>query len=177
MTVAAREEHRGDYNDINLLVDLQLPPAEVIVGRMRGTDWSFAGGRGLGLDLLEREFPEYVNTGARSLRAEVILTTYDELVESEFGRSVHEERILNQRFSVPYAGRIATNAAYIIEYLLTLAVSPTIEADSLPIKMWGRYLPDTFSEAVWRLFGVKYGSVLYDPFSLDFCEASAWREA
>jgi len=166
-TIAQREEHHGDYNDINLLVDLRVPPGPRLVRRMEGRDWSFVAGRGLDPDALTRGFGPYVETGDPTFRTEIILTTYEELAESEFGRSIHEKRILDQRQSAPYRGRIAMNAACIIEYLLMLAISPTLEVRSLPVKMWGRYLPDTFSRAVWRLFGVEHGGVLSDPLVLE----------
>ena len=159
---AQREEHRGLYNDINLLLDLRLPDPEKIVARERGRDWSAAAGRGLPVEELERGFPRYVAEGARSVRVEVILTTPAELVESEFGRSIHEQRILEQR-SGAYSGRIASNASFLIEYLLMLAISPTVEIEELPIKMWGRYLSDAYAQAVWRLFGITLGLDLFDP--------------
>jgi hypothetical protein len=152
-----REEHRGQYNDVNLLVDLALPPAREIIEAARGYDWSFAAGRGLAPEALAAEFPRYVENGARTVRAEVILTTCEELIESEFGRSIHEQRILEQRNSVPYSGRIANNASFLIEYMLMLAISPTVEVHELPVKMWGRYLPDIYSLAVWDLFGIRLG--------------------
>jgi hypothetical protein len=151
--LAEREEHSGEYNATNLLVDLELPPPEMLLARAEGIDWSFAAARGLEPNRLQQGFEGYLLSGARTLRAEVILTTFDELVESEFGRSMHEERILEQRRSATYTGRIAQNASFLVQYLLTLAISPTLEADPLPVKMWGRYLPDTFSAAHWRLYG------------------------
>ena len=40
-----REEHRGLYNDVNLLVDLELPRPEQIIDQERGRDWAaLAGG-------------------------------------------------------------------------------------------------------------------------------------
>lgn len=153
--IAEREVHRGEYNDINLLVDLRLPPTGEILNRLRDYDWTFAASRGLSPEVLRRDLPAYVEGGEKSVRAEVILTTFDELVESEFGRSIHEERIIKQRSSAPYSGRIAKNASYLIEYMLMLAVSPRLEPAPLPIKMWGRYLPDTLSAAVWELFGIE----------------------
>jgi hypothetical protein len=152
--VVERTVHEGTYCDIQLLVDLQLPPVSEIVERHRGRDWSAVQDRGLPPDVLEKDFPGYVETGDRTFRCEIILTTFDELVESEFGRSMHEERILVQRGAAPYRGRIARNASFIIEYLLMLAISPTVEVAALPVKMWGRYLEDAFSAAVWMLFGV-----------------------
>ncbi len=73
----------------------------------------------------------------------------DDLVESEFGRCVHEVRILEQRSD--YSGRIAQNASWIIEYMLHLAISPKVSIDELPVKIWGRYLRDTLSHAIARL--------------------------
>lgn len=148
-----REEHRGKYNDVNLIVDLELDPPAQIIEALRDFDWSPYEGRGLAAAELKRSLPDYVESGARTIRAEVILTTLPELIESEFGRSIHERRILEQRRGGRYQGRIAQNASFLIEYLLTLAVSPTIRIDEVPIKLWGRYLPDVFALATWQLFG------------------------
>lgn len=164
--VAEREEHRGDYNDVNLLVDLELPPPGELVGARRGSDWSFAARRGLPPEQLAAGFPAYVESGARTVRFEVILTTWPELVESEFGRSLHEARILRQRHRDGYSGRIANNAAYLISYLMMLAISPQTEVGALPFKMWGRYLPDMADTIIWRLFGVTNGTALLDTFLL-----------
>ncbi len=175
--ILGRTEHTGDYNDISLLIDLALPPADEIVARVGPDEWSFARGRGLRPQELEMGFAQYVLGGARSIRAEIVLTTFEELVEAEFGRSIHEERIEAQRRHAPYSGRIAANAAFLIEYMMMLAISPTLRVERLPIKMWGRYLPDTFSRAVWQLFGIEHGGVLYDPFVLDSQELLPSREA
>ena len=83
------------------------------------------------------------------------------------------QRILEQRRFATYTGRIAQNASFLIQFLLTLAISPTVHVDRLPVKMWGRYLPDTFSAAYWRLFGHEhevppeevYGGNSLDPLS------------
>jgi len=88
-------------------------------------------------------------------------------VESEFGSCIHEQRILEQRSSAAYAGRLAQNASFIVEYLLNLALSPTVEVESVPVKLWGRYLPDLYSQAVWGLYGVGHSSALFDSILLD----------
>ena len=164
-TVFQREVHQGLYNDVNLLVDLELPPVGEIINRVRQRDWSDAAQRGLDRGTLDTEFARYVESGARTIRTEVILTTFTDLVESEFGRSMHEQRILTQRFTASYSGRIAQNASYIIEYLLNVAISPTVEVKSIPVKMWGRYLPDTLSVAISRLFTDAPVERLFDTFS------------
>lgn len=161
----AREEHRGRYNDVNLLVDLTLPEPATVIADARRADWAAAAGRGLGPETLAREFPAYVEGGARTVRAEVILTTWEELVESEFGRSIHEQRILEQRRTAAYSGRIASNASFLIQYLLMLAISPKLEVATLPVKMWGQYLPDIYALAVWDLFGIRLGLDLVPVFA------------
>ena len=157
-----REEHRGTYNDINLLVDLELPAKDRIIEQERHRDWSPLAGRGLTPLELAKGFPDYVKAGEQSFRAEVILTTRADLVESEFGSAIHEARIIEQRHGAPYAGRIASNASFIITYMLMLALSPTIATPELPVKMWGRYLPDVYSDAIWKLFGITLAPDLVD---------------
>ena len=101
--------------------------------------------------------PDYVASGARTFCAEVILTTREDLVESEFGSSIHESRILEQRKGLDTGGRIASNASFLIEYMFMLSLSPTVDISELPVKMWGRYLPDVYSIAVLELFGLSLG--------------------
>lgn len=152
-----REEHRGKYNDVNLLVDLQLPAVGRIVDLSRQWDWNRYSGKGIPPEDLQEVFPAFLESGERTFRAEVILTTHEDLVESEFGSCIHEARILEQRTGMSYSGRIASNASFLIEYMLMLALSPTLEVMDLPVKMWGRYLPDVYSLAVWKLFGITLG--------------------
>jgi hypothetical protein len=146
-----RKVHEGPYVGTHYLVDLELPPVDDIVAGLRNIDWSFAAGRGVSVYDLEGEFYEYVSSGRRTFRLELILTTLDNLVESEFGRGIHEVRILEQRDRAGYSGRIAQNASWIIEYMLHLAISPTVEVPELPIKIHGRYLRDTLDHAIARL--------------------------
>jgi hypothetical protein len=163
--ITERKVHRGDYTDINLDVDLELPPPKLIVERMREQDWSYAAHRGIDARTLADDFADYVGSGAPTIRTEVILTTFADLVESELGRGIHEERVLRQRYEAEYTGRIAQNASYIIEYLLKLAISPTVEVGEVPIKMWGRYLPDTLAVAIGRLQGTDTVERLFDSFA------------
>ena len=146
-----RKIHEGYYVGTHYLVDVELPPVDEIIGSVRHVDWSFASGRGVSVFDLEGGFYEYVSTGSRTFRLELILTTLEDLVESEFGRGIHETRILEQRDRASYSGRIAQNASWIIEYMLHLAISPSIHVDELPIKIWGQYLRDTLYHAIANL--------------------------
>lgn len=146
-----REVKAGSYEGVHYLVDLELPSNEAIYSSMAGIDWSFAGGRGLQVDSLEDNFKSYIESCRRTFRVELILTTFDDLVESEFGASIHEQRILEQRDLAEEFGRIARNASSIIEYMLRLATSPAIDVDHIPIKIWGRYIRDTLNYAIASL--------------------------
>lgn len=160
ITIVEREEHRGHYNATNLLLDIDLPPIGKIIDENAHRDWHQAAHRGLDPASAPRRFAEYVESGARTIRTEVILTTYPELIESELGRSLHELRILRLRDRQSYSGQIAQNARYLIEYLLALAYSPSVEVGELPIKLWGRYLPDTVLTAVGYLYGIRQNGLL-----------------
>ena len=166
--IAGREDHRGAYNDTNLLIDLPLPDPEQTIARANGAAWERLNDRGLSARELAEGFPVYVRESSRTLRAEVILTTPEELIESEFGRSIHEERILDQRSRDTYRGPIAQNGSFLVEYLLALAVSPTLVVERLPVKIWGRYLPEYFSREILRLFGIRKGPQLVGTYLPDF---------
>lgn len=160
------EHHSGNYNATNLLVEVTLPKPGALVARLKQFDWSIAGQRGLDPEETRRGFTEYLAQGADTIRMEIILTTYDELMESEFGRSTHELRVLRLRQRQGYSGPIAHNGAYLIEYLLALATSPTTEIIELPIRMYGRYLPETIASAKCTLFGYDIDAGMLDAFCL-----------
>ncbi|MFH2010838.1 MAG: hypothetical protein ABI333_29825 [bacterium] len=166
VSVLEREVHRGHYNATNLQVDIDLPPVGQLVDEARDMDWAAAASRGLNPEEARRNFPRFVETGERTVRTEVILTTYPELIESELGRSLHERRILRLRERQSYSGQIAENARFLIEYLLAVAYAPTVRVSELPIKMWGRYLPETLVDAVRRLHGLEPNGVLLRSFTL-----------
>jgi len=145
------EVHEGSYTGTHYLIDLELPPLEQTLARFNSVDWSFAEGRGLSSYHLEESLIDYLESAGPTFRVELILTTMDDLVESEFGRCIHEVRILEQRDRAAYSGRIAQNASSIMEYMLQLAISPSVDVDGLPIKVWGRYLRDTVAEGLAKL--------------------------
>lgn len=147
------QKHSGNYNAVNLLLDVDLPPAEALTARLLGMDWGIASQRGLNPDDVRRGVAGYVGRGADSVRIEFILTTPEELMEAEFGRSIHELRVLRLRQRQEYNGPLGQNAGYLIEYMLALAASPTIRIPEIPIKMYGRYLPEEIAALKCTLQG------------------------
>jgi hypothetical protein len=116
---------------------------------------------------------DYVSRGAGSVRIELILTTPEELMEAEFGRSIHELRVLRLRQRQKYNGPLGQNAGYLIEYMLALASSPTVRVPEIPIKMYGRYLPEEIEALKCTLRGSAIDEGLLGTFCLrpGMCEA------
>lgn len=164
MDIVEIEEHTGDYRAVNLLVDIELPPPGELTARLDRIDWSAAARRGLDPGEISTGVEDYVRQGAGRVRVEIILTTYDELMESEFGRCIHELRVLRLRERRTYSGPIAQNAAYLVDYLLALASSPTVDVQELPVKMYGRYLPETMAFSKLELYGCDMDDTLLDAF-------------
>jgi hypothetical protein len=67
---------------------------------------------------------------------------------------MHEDRIMEQRAARPYRGHLARNIGYLLEYLFTLPEAPLPITRELPIRLWDRYLPDTFFEIMKDLFRI-----------------------
>jgi hypothetical protein len=166
VSVAEIQKHSGNYNAVNLLLDLDLPPMDTLAARLRDMDWSMAGQRGLDPDNVRLNIGNYVMEGAGSVRIELILTTPEELMEAEFGRSIHELRILRLRQRQAYCGPLGQNAGYLIEYMLTLAASPTVRIPEIPVKMYGRYLPEEIEALKSALRGNAFDEGLLGTFCM-----------
>lgn len=166
VVVVEIQEHSGNYNAVNLLLDIDLPPADTLVAHLRDVDWSMADRRGLDPDVIRRNIGNYVEEGADSVRIELILTTPEELMEAEFGRSIHELRILRLRQRQAYCGPLGQNAGYLIEYMLTLAASPTVRIPEIPVKMYGRYLPEEIEALKSALRGNAFDEGLLSSFCM-----------
>jgi len=94
---------------------------------------------------------------------EIIVSNYQETLESEIGRCMHEERIVRQRATKEYRGHLARNIEYLMEYLFAFSQSAERELPELPIKLWNRYLPDYFDEVLKRLYHIPSDSMPDEP--------------
>ncbi|MDZ7580179.1 MAG: hypothetical protein U5R30_06030 [Deltaproteobacteria bacterium] len=154
------EPHTGRYNAVNLIVRLRpdreqlasipLGARLINVMRMRGAAPAAA----------NRAFREFILSGEDSVNLEVILSDYQEMLESEIGRCMHEDRIIRQRLEQQYNGQLARNIEYLMGYLFMLPASKRVESEQTPIKLWYRYLPDYFDEVLKRLFNIPSVEVL-----------------
>ena len=148
------EEHRGKYNAVNLIVRytpdreaLTAVPLSTAMGERMGL-------RGYDPTDLQLQFRQFVLTAEPYVHLEVILCNYQEMLESELGTCMHEDRIEQQRITQQYNGQLARNIEFLIAYLFAFAVSTRTEMGELPIRLWDRYLPDYFDEVLMGLYGI-----------------------
>ncbi len=158
--IVEKERHSGKYNAIHYGVEMTVDRDYLIHRfRTRARKGDFTK-KGLPVKGLNEDFAEFLGTGAADVLVDVIVTSFEDLVESEIGRSMHETRIFEQRRQTRIYGNIPLNIEYIIEYLIAVGLSPTVRIDEIPIKIWGRYLPDTLSDRIRKLYQMpKYSMI------------------
>ncbi len=152
--ILEKKRHKGRYNAVHYVIELKAD-MDYIVKRFkkRSKDVDYRS-RGLPKKGIREDFTQFMDTGTDTLQIDLIFTTYEELIESEIGRSMHETRIFEQRQQQAYFGNLPTNVEYIIEYLLAVGLSPAVRIPDIPIKIWGRYLPDSLSYRIRKLYNL-----------------------
>ena len=150
--IIEEEPHTGRYNAVNLIVRYTPPKDELLQDPLGPTTLNTIAARGLDPDRAGREFADFVHMGEDQVNIEVIISNYQEMLESEIGRCMHEDRIIQQRLKREYRSHLAKNVEYLMVYLFNFAVSARSELGELPIKLWDRYLPDYFDEVIRSLF-------------------------
>lgn len=148
--VVETERHSGLYNAVNVRVAYTLPKALLLEHPPAGRFQHVLAFRGFDRATLARDYRRFVETGEDEVQLEIIFSSFEEYLESEIGRCMHEDRVLSQRSHPDYNGHLATNIRYLMDYILDLCRGPGLgDLESVPIKLWVRYMPDTV-EAVMR---------------------------
>ena len=152
--VIEMEPHTGDYNAINLIVRY-LSDLEHLIDLTLGEQLTrLMQARGVSPEESQRRFREFILSGEDHVHIEIIICNYQEMLESEVGRCMHEDRITRQRLEQQYNGQLARNIEFLLEYLLAFPASPQIQLGELPIQLWNCYLPDYFNEVLKALFDI-----------------------
>jgi hypothetical protein len=159
--VFERSEHTGNYKAKSMVVEVPWDKEKVCRSFLENRAWEKYVNRGIPEAELQKVLERLVEDAEPRICIEVTLTTFDDLVESELGRGIHEERIITQRGQTVYMGHIPLNVEFLVEYLFSVAVSPRIHIDRLPVKLWGRYLPDTISYHIRQLYYLPEHDALY----------------
>jgi hypothetical protein len=150
--IIEEEPHSGRYNAVNLIVRYTPAKDQLLQEPLGPTTLKTIAARGLDPDRATREFADFVNMGEDQVNIEVIISNYQEMLESEIGRCMHEDRIIQQRLKQEYRSHLAKNVEYLMVYLFNFAVSARSDLGELPIQLWDRYLPDYFDEVIRSLF-------------------------
>lgn len=156
-----RERHRGSYNATSLNLYVAWDREGVCRRYLEGRNWEKYTNRGVPEDKLLRGLAPVLEDAEPTLCIELILSTFPDMVESELGSSIHEERITAQRDDRTYKGYIPMNVEFLIDYLFAVGLSPRIEIERLPIKLWGRYLPDTLVSYIRQLYSLPDYDLIY----------------
>lgn len=152
IAVVRREEFSGDYQATNLVLELTCDTESICRKYRDGSSWEKYRDRGIPESDLRKGLEPFLADAEQRINVELILSTFSDLVESEFGNSIHEERILAQRENKRYKGYIPINVELLVESLFAVGFSPRTDIDRVPIKLWGRYLPETLSVFIRKLY-------------------------
>ncbi len=151
-----RENFSGDYQASSLILEIIWDREHVCRNYTDQHAWEKYVNRGIPEADLRKGLEQLLEGAQPTLEIELILSTFADMVESELGNSLHEERIIAQRDNKVYKGYIPMNVEFLIEYLFAVGVSPQVHIERLPIKLWGRYLPDTVIDHIRALYKMDY---------------------
>ena len=158
--IVENEKHSGKYNATNLIVRFKPPREEILAQPLSEKIVEIMQVRGLNPEESNKAFVEFVKSGEETVCLEIIVSDYEEMLESEIGRCMHEDRITEQRLRQQYCGHLAKNIEYLMEYLFTFPSSTNTDLRELPIKLWNRYLPDYFEDVLRNLFQIPLSTAL-----------------
>jgi hypothetical protein len=160
LKVLGEESYQGNYQAKSLILEMPWDRERMGHTFKVSRAWERYADRGIDPQILRQGIEPFFEGAEPSLCFELILSTFPAMVESEMGVSLHETRIIAQRGNRRYKGYIPMNVELLIEYLLAVALSPATRIEGLPVKIWGRYLPDTISCHIRQLYRLPYQDTL-----------------
>lgn len=155
-SIVEAERHSGRYNATNIVVCFRPPRDAILSFPLDEASLRIMQARGYSPYEANELFRKFVLSGEEDVLVEIIVSDYQEILESEIGRSMHEDRIIEQRLKQQYRGPLAKNIGYLMEYLFALPDARGAgDPCELPIKIWNRYLPDYFDEILKDLYRMR----------------------
>jgi hypothetical protein len=147
------ERHSGNYNAVNLRIAHIIPKELLRSMSPSGEALKVLVKRGFDPLTVETEYQEFLRMAEDHVLLEIIVCDFQELLESEIGRSMHEERVVSQRSNGEYRANLATNVRYLMTYILGLCLAAGQEGlMDVPIKLWVKYMPDTIDRIIRDLY-------------------------
>ena len=153
IAITEEESHAGDYNATNFKLMYSLPKKRLLAEPLSDAYLRVLAYRGFDKTEVSRRYQEFIERGEDEVSFEMIVANYQEFLESEIGRSMHEERIQAQRSHRDYNGHLATNIRFLMEFMLSLCRSPwCTDLEEVPVKLWVKYMPDSIERAERKLY-------------------------
>ncbi|MDI7267830.1 MAG: hypothetical protein QME96_07540 [Myxococcota bacterium] len=153
--VMEEEPHEGRYNAVNFLLRYRLDKERLVERAPDGRGSAILVSRGVAAPgSLPDSYASFVRSAEDTVVIEMIAAGYEEMLESEIGRSMHENRIIEQRRQQEYRGHLAKNIEYLVEFALAFALSPMRTLEGQPLRVWVKYMPDTFDDMLKSLWGI-----------------------
>lgn len=161
------ERHSGRYNATNLRVAYTIPRPLLQELAPAGRALEVFRARGLDPASVPAAYTRFLDSAEDHVLLEIIVSSYQEFLESEIGISMHEERIFKQRANRDYHSHLATNVLYLMDMILAFCLSPFHgEITEVPIKLWVKYLPDTLDRLLRGLFRMPMDASFDDDLAL-----------
>lgn len=148
------EQHSGVYNALNVTLRLQVDKDALRRNAPTGAALDKFRSRGLADSDVAHDYRRFINEGEDHLLLELIVSSYQETLESEIGRAIHEERVMKQRAAQQYRGSLARNIAALMEFMMALRRFPRDDIKDIPIKLWIKYMPDYFESVMKATYGI-----------------------
>lgn len=160
LAIVETELHSGAYTAINITLRYTIDKPALLRHPPTGSAFDQLVARGIAPDRVVAGYRQFVTEADDALVLELIVSTYQNGLESEIGRSMHEERVLNQRAQQQYRGSLARNITALLDYMMALRRYPEDQIDAIPIKLWIRYMPDYFQSVMKATYDIKESAYL-----------------
>jgi len=153
LDIIEEERHNGNYKGVNLRLEWKIPKERLLLEPPQEELLRVLTYRGFDATSIARQYREFVEGAEDRVRLEMIVVDFQEFLESEIGRCMHEDRVQTQRSHHEYNGHLATNVRYLMEFILNLCRAPACaDLEDVPIKLWVKYMPDTIERASRNLY-------------------------
>jgi hypothetical protein len=161
MQLLEEEYHTGKYTATNLIVRYTYDRERLLGLKLTDDIVDILKNRGMDPLNLESRLHKFILDASDSVHVEIIVCDYHQMLESEIGDTMHEERIFNQRNKLEYQGAIAKNVEYLLEYLFAFCLSPATEIKNFPIRLWVKYLPDYMDKLLQDLYNIRSQKIIF----------------
>lgn len=154
LTVVDEKRFSGNFCGRNMVVAWKLPREELLAAVPDDKACEKMIRRRVAPDAasVRALYDEFIRTDKGHVRFEILTIDYEQVLEAEIGKSMHEEHVRAQRDRKEYTGRLAQNVEGLMVYLFAFAQSALADLDELPIKLRGSYLDDYMMQLLRELF-------------------------